>query len=178
MVFIGFSMVLFRFVNEIIVFSTVFIGFSLVFYVFFHWFPLVSHWIYWFHYARIGFYTGYSRVSFESRLVLQWVWPGCTALAHSGEGGGSSPEMPQTLQSSKKLQNDCFSKLFRRVPRGGDRPEHWISFVFRCFFSAPALSRSRDLRNVGIPCAHPRWQRSALHSVWRARTVQGKLRKW
>ena len=37
------------------------------------------------------------------------------SLAHSGEGGGSSPEMLQTLRSTKKLPNDCFSKLFVRV---------------------------------------------------------------
>jgi hypothetical protein len=47
-----------------------------------------------------------------------------SSLAHSGEGGGSSPEMSQTLQSSKKLQNECFSKLFIRVSRGVDRLEH------------------------------------------------------
>ena len=35
--------------------------------------------------------------------------------AHSGEGGGSSPEMLQTLRSTKKLQNGCFFKLFVRV---------------------------------------------------------------
>ena len=37
-------------------------------------------------------------------------WTVCSA----GEGGGSSPEMLQTLQSSKKLHNDRFSKLFRK----------------------------------------------------------------
>ena len=49
---------------------------------------------------------------------LQWF----LSLGHSGEGGGSSPEM---LQSSKKLQNDSFSKLFVRVARGaiGERKE-------------------------------------------------------
>ena len=97
--------------------------------VFFHWFPLVSHWIYWFHYARIGFYTGYSRVSFASRLVLQWVWPGCTALAHSGEGGGSSPDMPQTLQrrsrAPKSFKMNVFERFSEGFPgEGGDRPEH------------------------------------------------------
>ena len=45
--------------------------------------------------------------------------PSVSSLAHSGEGGGSSPDMPQALQSSKKLQNECFSKLFIRVSRGG-----------------------------------------------------------
>ena len=93
-----------------------FIGFLLLFIGFL--------WLIGFHYTRTcfsWFYYGYPRVSFGSRLVLQWVWPGCTApgysvssLAHSGEGGGSSPETPQTLRSSNKLQNDCFSKLFVR----------------------------------------------------------------
>ena len=39
--------------------------------------------------------------------------------AQSGEGGDSSPEMPQVLRSSKKLQNGCFSKLFVRVSGWG-----------------------------------------------------------
>ena len=130
--FLCFSMVLARFFKEIIGFSLVFFGFSLVFFGF----PLVFFsfsldllffitrvhvflWFYW-------FYRGYPRVSFGSRLVLQWVWPSCTApdyggssLAHSGEGGWSSPEMSQILRSSKKLQNDSFLKLFVRVSGSG-----------------------------------------------------------
>ena len=131
-------MVLARFFSEILDFSMVLFGFSL-FLLFFQWFPLVSHWNYWFHYARIGFYTGYSRVSFGSRLVLQWVWPGCTALAHSGEGGGSSPEMPQTLQrrsrAPKSFKMIVFQSFSEGFPgEGGDRPEHGISIVFLWFF--------------------------------------------
>ena len=42
---------------------------------------------------------------------LQWF----LSVGHSGEGGGSSPEMPQVLQGSQKLQNECFSKLFVRA---------------------------------------------------------------
>ena len=54
-------------------------------------------------------------------------WTVCSA----GEGGGSSPEMLQTLQSSKKLENDGFSKLWVRVSRAGSAR----ALSFQCFLS-------------------------------------------
>ena len=65
------------------------------------------------------------------------------AVCSAGEGGGSSPEMPQVLQSSKKLPNDSFSKLFVRVsgcgsacvssPRRSGAPKSFKTIAFQCF---------------------------------------------
>ena len=140
----------------------VFFGFSLV------WFGFV--WFFSFYYAHVLFF-GFIMAILGSHLVLDWFFNGLGQVrlqwflspAHSGEGGGSSPEMPQTLRSSKRLQNDCFWKLFVRVSgceslgcsgalisvfssyartaediiksrvERGARLEHWISIDFLCF---------------------------------------------
>ena len=86
----------------------------------------------------IGFTFGLARL-YCSRLQC------FLSLAHSGEGGGSSPEMPQTLRSSKKLQNECFSKLFVRVsgcgsacvssPRRSGAPKSFKTIAFSMLFA-------------------------------------------
>ena len=148
LVFIGFSMVLARFFNEIIVFSMVLFGFSLVSFGFsleLVVFITRVHSFFGFimavlesHLVSIGFTMGLARV-YCSRLQC------FLSLAHSGEGGGSSPEMPQTLQSSKKLQNECFSKLFVRVsgcgsacvssPRRSGAPKSFKTIAFSMLFA-------------------------------------------
>ena len=118
LVFIGFSMVLARFFNEIIVFSTVLFGFSLVFFVFslvsfgFSLDLLVSLRAYWVLYwlfsgliwFSIGFTMGLARLYCSGTLRRGW-----------REQPRHAPDASETLQSSKKLQNGCFSKLFVRV---------------------------------------------------------------
>ena len=103
------------------------------------------------HLVSIGFTMGLARL-YCSRLQC------FLSLAHSGEGGGSSPEMCQTLRSSKKLQNECFSKLFIRVSRGGGSacvssprrsgaPKSFktiafsklFALIFQCFFNDLAM---------------------------------------
>ena len=122
--FIGFSLVSFDFSLELVVFITrvhSFFGFIMA--------VLGSHLV------SIGFTMGLARV-YCSRLQC------FLSLAHSGVGGGSSPEMPQTLRSSKKLQNDCFSKLFVRVSgRGSARGEKVSGLLRGAHFSAFLLSR-------------------------------------
>ena len=64
------------------------------------------------------------------------------SLAHSGEGGRSSPEMPPDAPELPKLQNDCFSKLFVRVSgRGSGRGEKVSELLRGADFSAFLLSR-------------------------------------
>ena len=91
LVFTGFSLDLLAVITRVFDFTVVILGSHLVFFVF------------------------ASRLARLHCSRLQWF----LSLAHSGDGGGSSPEMPQ---SSKKVQNDClfqsFWKGFRRVARG------------------------------------------------------------
>ena len=139
----------------------VFFGFPLVFFscsldlLFFYY---ARTWFFWFYW----FYRGYPRVSFGSRLVLQWVWPSCTApdyggssLAHSGEGGWSSPEMSQTLRSSKKLQNDSFLKLFVRVSGSGS-----------ACVSSPISSDARNEEDIYNSVESGEWRLESMQ-CWR-----------
>ena len=54
-----------------------------------------------------GDFSSHARI--EEDMIVSRVESGDWTVCSPGEGGGSSPEMPQVLQSSKKLQNDCFS---------------------------------------------------------------------
>ena len=70
----------------------------------------------------------------EEDIIVSRVEGGDWTVCCAGEGGGSSPEMPQTLQSSKKLQNDSFSKLFVRISRGGGSARALNFLWFSLFF--------------------------------------------
>ena len=106
---VGFIMVWAWLFKEIISISFVVFGVSFAL--------LVSHWIYWFslraYWVLYWLFSGLIWFSIGFTVGLASLY--CSklqcflSLAHSGEGGGSSPAMLQTLQSSKKLQHYCFS---------------------------------------------------------------------
>ena len=101
----------------------------------------------WFLIGFIGFITrvlGFILAILGSHLVLDWFYSGFGRLYCSGplwrgwwEQPRNAPDAPETLQSSKKLPNDCFSKLFIRVSQSGGwaRALNFLCFslFFHCF---------------------------------------------
>ena len=88
---------------------------------------MVTRWKYWFSlraYMAFWFYNGHRRVSFGSRLVLQWVRPGCAAPGYSVSSlwptlervAGAAQRCPRCSRAPESFQMTVFYLLlFVRV---------------------------------------------------------------
>ena len=108
------------------------------------------------HLVSIGFTMGLARV-YCSRLQC------FISLAHSGVGGGNSPEMPQTLRSSKKLEITAFQSFSSAFPGGG----LWAALGLSFLCSPPRTRIEEDITLSGLL-----WESLVLPNSLRTRTEE------